>query len=173
MPAYHVGGRDHSRPKFQWLCYISSVMKYLIVPFLFSISNAQSCRCIIEPSNDAFCRADWVAHVRVLNKTLLLLDDSHNHVLYNVEEVKLFKAPAETTRLSSLVAPASEPSTCGITLYENEEYLLSGNYSNGIFLTSSCGQVVDDDQAGVFDEGPMIWKNINKDFLADVVSFKC
>uniref|UniRef100_A0A0K0D5U6 Glyoxal_oxid_N domain-containing protein n=1 Tax=Angiostrongylus cantonensis TaxID=6313 RepID=A0A0K0D5U6_ANGCA len=67
----------------------------------------------------------------------------------------------------------SESSACGITLDENEEYLLAGAYSGGDFVTSRCGQVVDDDQPGAFDGGPMKWQNITADFLADVNSFKC
>uniref|UniRef100_A0A0K0DBQ3 NTR domain-containing protein n=1 Tax=Angiostrongylus cantonensis TaxID=6313 RepID=A0A0K0DBQ3_ANGCA len=148
-------------------------MKYFTIPFLFSISNAQSCRCFIVPSNDAFCGADWVAHVKVLNKSAPLMINSYEYVTYNLQEVKLFKISAEARHLSSPVMTTSNSSSCGVSLVEDEEYLLTGMYYDRNFLTSNCGQVIDDEQEGIFDRGPMKWKNVNAEFLANLGSFKC
>ncbi|VDM52027.1 unnamed protein product [Angiostrongylus costaricensis] len=114
-----------------------------------------------------------VAHVKVLNKSVLLMINSYEYVTYNLQKVKLFKISAEALRLSSPVMTTSVWSSCGVSLVEDEEYLLAGNYYDGNFLTSNCGQVIDDEQEGFFGRGPMKWENVTAEFLASLGSFKC
>ncbi|KAE9411831.1 hypothetical protein Angca_000938, partial [Angiostrongylus cantonensis] len=87
--------------------------------------------------------------------------------------IVLFEISAEARHLSSPVMTTSNSSSCGVSLVEDEEYLLTGMYYDRNFLTSNCGQVTDDEQEGIFDRGPMKWKNVNAEFLANLGSFKC
>ncbi|EYB85437.1 hypothetical protein Y032_0298g1760 [Ancylostoma ceylanicum] len=138
----------------------------LLIPVIFS------CRCPILPSKEAFCRADWVSHARILSKMFLPIEGM-NDVRYTLRHIKIYKNVNETCPLFNHVLTSSESSACGLVLETKKEYLLSGSYYDGEYHTSSCFQVVTDDPADSFSGNLMEWKHVTPGFEMRLNSFEC
>ncbi|KJH43225.1 hypothetical protein DICVIV_10761 [Dictyocaulus viviparus] len=86
--------------------------------------DISACKCSLRPSEETFCGADWVAHVKVLKKKISP-GGGMSDVGYEFKPLKLFKIPAGAP-CPSTVFTSSESSACGIDLELKKEYLLAG-----------------------------------------------
>ncbi|WKY10916.1 hypothetical protein Q1695_002904 [Nippostrongylus brasiliensis] len=129
-----------------------------------------ACRCPIRPSNEAFCAADWVSHVKVLGKRSAP-GDNLNDIVYALRHIRIFKNSQHY--MSPAVFTSSESSACGLQLEVGKQYLLSGSFYDGRFHTSSCGQVVTDDPNDNFSGNLMEWKDVTPSFKSRLESFSC
>ncbi|PIO68423.1 hypothetical protein TELCIR_09789 [Teladorsagia circumcincta] len=114
-----------------------------------------------------------VSHVNVLDKETIQGGDPLNDIRYTLKHMEVFKAPNGTDCLAPVVLTSSESSACGISLGNGSEYLLSGSFYNGLFHTSTCGQIVTDDPNDNYSGGLMEWDDVSANFLSRLKSFTC
>ncbi|KAJ1351355.1 hypothetical protein KIN20_007348 [Parelaphostrongylus tenuis] len=123
-----------------------------------------ACQCAPQTSQESFCAADWVSHVRVrmrISKQPMPAGSPRkglNNIRYAVKHLKIYKEPLNMIKpLPTDIYTPSEPAACGLILEAGREYLLAGRIYNGTLNTVLCGQVLIDNPSEELYENVLEW----------------
>uniref|UniRef100_A0A0K0CVX7 NTR domain-containing protein n=1 Tax=Angiostrongylus cantonensis TaxID=6313 RepID=A0A0K0CVX7_ANGCA len=140
-----------------------------IACLLACISTAMVQECSRQPAHEAFCAADWVSHVKVIN-----VNNPYKHlcqqidIVYTVEHLHHYKMPESFCMLPPVLRATFDESV-RLNMAPGKEYLLAGNKGCDMTLHSSyCAQVNDDGISGVQE-----WQNVSEALKYDLESFQC
>ncbi|CAI4222672.1 unnamed protein product [Auanema sp. JU1783] len=143
------------------------------------IGSAFACKCLPLKPNDAYCKADWVSHVKIRLRSTKQPNSSDpnrpglNHIKYDVEHVKVFKKPNDVQTLPTQIFTPSESAACGLILDTGNEYLLAGRMNNGSLTTVICGQVLPEQPVENASGVVLQWSQVPKDLAQAIPNFKC
>uniref|UniRef100_A0A7I4YU54 NTR domain-containing protein n=1 Tax=Haemonchus contortus TaxID=6289 RepID=A0A7I4YU54_HAECO len=152
---------------------------FLVVCLAVSLYICNACKCKTQTSQESFCAADWVSHVKVklrVSKQPMPPGSPRkglNNHRYAVEHIKVYKKPSDLKTLPAEIYTPSEPPACGLLIDAGKEYLLAGKIHNGTLLTVLCGQVLVDNPAEELYENVLEWKKVPKQLQEKLPTFKC
>ncbi|KHJ93336.1 hypothetical protein OESDEN_06757 [Oesophagostomum dentatum] len=154
-------------------------MKSLLVILSIGIAVSFACKCKTQTSEESFCAADWVSHVRVklrVTKQPLPAGSARkglNNIRYAVSHEQVFKRPPGVTNLPPEIYTPSEPPACGLLIDAGKEYLLAGKMHNGTLHTVLCGQVLVDNPSEELYENVLEWKKVPSNLIEKLSTFDC
>ncbi|CAJ0582613.1 unnamed protein product, partial [Mesorhabditis spiculigera] len=144
------------------------MLKLLV--FVSLVYVAYSCKCQTQTTKEAYCRAEWVSHLKVkvrVSKQPLPAGSTRkglNNLKYGVEHVHVYKKPANMSQLPDEIFTPSESPACGLIIEAGTEYLLAGSFNGGSLYTVLCGQVLPDNRSEDQFENVLQWKKVPADF---------
>ncbi|XP_068703701.1 metalloproteinase inhibitor 3-like [Montipora foliosa] len=114
-----------------------SVLQYRDISFGSSLTTCQACSCAKSHPQEMYCRAQFVIRAKILSQEFLTEDNKT--LAFNLRVQKIFKGETQLNQTDaiqrhgskkrSLIArayTASDGARCGVTLFSNTVYLLSG-----------------------------------------------
>ncbi|RCN30707.1 tissue inhibitor of metalloproteinase [Ancylostoma caninum] len=154
-------------------------MKTLIVTIVVYVSITHACKCKTQTTEESFCAADWVSHVRVklrVSKQPMPPGSARkglNNLRYAVNHVRVYKRPNGVGNLPAEIYTPSEPPACGLIIEAGKEYLLAGKIHNGTLHTVLCGQVLGDNPTEELYENVLEWSKVPKQLQEKLPTINC
>ncbi|KAL6742210.1 hypothetical protein Aduo_015382 [Ancylostoma duodenale] len=154
-------------------------MKTLIITIAVYISITHACKCKTQTTEESFCAADWVSHVRVklrVSKQPMPPGSARkglNNLRYAVNHVRVYKRPNGAPNLPAEIYTPSEPPACGLIIDAGKEYLLAGKIHNGTLHTVLCGQVLVDNPTEELYENVLEWSKVPKQLQEKLPTINC
>ncbi|GMR42915.1 hypothetical protein PMAYCL1PPCAC_13110, partial [Pristionchus mayeri] len=116
----------------------------------------------VKRSLETYLEADWVSHVRLMSEEIRELNPEGvhgmNNIRYTVHHIEVFKKPPWMFALSTEIFGSS---LGHLMLEEGKEYLLCGEFSEGILCCTPYGQVKPDEISHLVAE----WNQIPYSFI--------
>ncbi|EPB68030.1 tissue inhibitor of metalloproteinase [Ancylostoma ceylanicum] len=154
-------------------------MKPVIITIAVCVSITLACKCKTQTTEESFCAADWVSHVKVklrVSKQPMPPGSARkglNNLRYAVNHLKVYKRPNGVANLPAEIYTPSEPPACGLIIDAGKEYLLAGKIHNGTLHTVLCGQVLGDNPTEELYENVLEWSKVPKQLQDKLPTINC
>uniref|UniRef100_A0A0K0CVX6 NTR domain-containing protein n=1 Tax=Angiostrongylus cantonensis TaxID=6313 RepID=A0A0K0CVX6_ANGCA len=144
-----------------------------IVCLLAFISTAVAHDCSdcypLPAAHKAFCAADWVSRVKVIDVNNPYEDHSGQFdVVYTIEHVYYYTMPNSYCKLPPLLLAKSDEAQ-RLNMTAGKEYLLAGSKDCDMALRTSYDVQVNDD--GIY--GAQEWHNVSETLQQGLLKYNC